>query len=253
MLKKSFIVSLLSHLQNYRNIMLKAYHLNYRGFLLEQLRYQVGLLRLVYDRLYYWFFIKLFFGSQIYLIGKAAARIHPSTHLVIHKSKIIIENGVLSFGFLPGWGFKQTSILRLSNSTLRIEGNVELRPGVRLWAFDSNVVIGNGTVINVSTSIVSKIGVRIGADCLIGMNTSILDCDMHKHAVVGEKPEDIAKEIIIKDHCWVGDNVTILKGVTIGEGSIVGAHSVVTKDVEARTMVAGVPARKIKDNVVWEQ
>ncbi|MGD0821855.1 MAG: acyltransferase [Desulfomonilia bacterium] len=75
---------------------------------------------------------------------------------------------------------------------------------------------------------------------------------MHKHAFAGETPQDIAKEIIIKDHCWVGHNVTILKGVTIGEGSIVGAHSVVTKDVEAHTMVAGVPARKIKDNVIWE-
>jgi acetyltransferase-like isoleucine patch superfamily enzyme len=116
----------------------------------------------------------------------------------------------------------------------------------------AHVVIGNGTVINGPTNIVSKAGVRIGGNCQIAMNTMIMDCALHKHAIAGEKPEDLAKEVIIKDHCWIGHNVTILKGVTIGEGSIVGAHSVVTKDVEARTIVAGVPARKIKENVIWE-
>ena len=79
-----------------------------------------------------------------------------------------------------------------------------------------------------------------------------MDCDLHKHAVSGEKPEDVSKRVIIGDHCWIGHNVTILKGVTIGEGSIIGARSVVTRDVEARTMVVGVPARKIKENVIWE-
>jgi acetyltransferase-like isoleucine patch superfamily enzyme len=73
----------------------------------------------------------------------------------------------------------------------------------------------------------------------------MMDCDLHKNAITCENVEDIPKEIIIKDHCWIGHNVTILKGVTIGEGSIVGAHSIVTKDVEARTMVAGGTARKI--------
>jgi acetyltransferase-like isoleucine patch superfamily enzyme len=117
---------------------------------------------------------------------------------------------------------------------------------------NANVVIGNGTIINGPSGIMSKVGVEIGSHVLIALNASIWDCDLHKHAVAGEKPEDIGKQVIIRDHCWIGHNVTIRKGVVIGEGAIVGAHSLVTKDVEARTMVAGVPARKIKENVIWE-
>jgi acetyltransferase-like isoleucine patch superfamily enzyme len=219
---------------------------------LELLRLQRRLLSLAYARFYYWFFLKLFFGSHIKLTGKAGARIHPSTHLVMHNSRIIVENGVLSVGYLPGWANRDNSNIRLFNSTLHIRGNVDLRPGVEIWAMNATVAIGNGTVINGQTSIVSKAGVRIGAQCHIAKNTTIMDCDLHKHGVPGQNPRDIAKEVIIKDHCWVGQYVAILKGVTVGEGSIIGAHSVVTEDVEAHTIVAGVPARKVKENIIWE-
>jgi acetyltransferase-like isoleucine patch superfamily enzyme len=53
--------------------------------------------------------------------------------------------------------------------------------------------------------------------------------------------------VIIEDDCWVGANSIILPGVTIGQGSIIAAGSVVTKDVEAFSIVGGVPAKKIKD------
>jgi len=205
-----------------------------------------------YDRLYNRFFFRFFYGSNIVLIGNSGIRIHPSTRLNIHNSRIIVENGVLSVGYDTVFESKGVCGIGLDNSTLHIMGSVKLHPHAAIGAQNSTVMIGNGTVINGPTSIISKGGVRIGEHCHIAMNTTILDCDMHKHAFAGETPQDIAKEIIIKDHCWVGHNVTILKGVTIGEGSIVGAHSVVTKDVEAHTMVAGVPARKIKDNVIWE-
>lgn len=226
--------------------------MKYREYLLKLLRFPPRLVSLSHDRLYNQFYFRFFFGSYIDLIGKAGVRIHPSTSLGFRDSRIIIENGYLSVGYDPLLGTKGACGIGLDNSTLRIMGSVELRPMVAIWAVDAHVAIGNGTVINGPTSIISRAGVKIGAYCHIAMNTVILDCDMHKHAIAGEMPEDIAKEIIIKDHCWIGHNVTILKGVTIGEGSIVGAHSVVTKDVEPRTMVAGVPARKIKENVIWE-
>ena len=53
--------------------------------------------------------------------------------------------------------------------------------------------------------------------------------------------------VIIENDCWIGAGAIILNGVTVGEGAIVGAGSVVTKDVEPYTIVAGNPARKIKD------
>ena len=57
--------------------------------------------------------------------------------------------------------------------------------------------------------------------------------------------------IIIKDNVWIGMSAIILKGVTVGEGAIVAAGSVVTKDVPPHTIVAGVPARVIKKDVYY--
>lgn len=60
-----------------------------------------------------------------------------------------------------------------------------------------------------------------------------------------------SKPIIIGNHVWIGMRATILKGVTIGDGAIIAAGAVVTKDVPARCLVAGVPARVIKENIEW--
>ena len=57
--------------------------------------------------------------------------------------------------------------------------------------------------------------------------------------------------IVIGDHVWIGMNVIVLKGVTIGEGSIVAAGSVVNKDVPPHCLVAGVPAKVVKTDVTW--
>jgi acetyltransferase-like isoleucine patch superfamily enzyme len=61
----------------------------------------------------------------------------------------------------------------------------------------------------------------------------------------------MTQPIIIGNHVWVGMNATILKGVTIGDGAIIAAGSIVTKDVKANTLVGGVPARILKENVEW--
>ncbi len=227
---------------------------NRRRSFLWLLRLQRRLIDSAYTELYYWLYIKLFFGDQIDLVGKARVRIHPSTQLYLRDSKVIVENGVLSVGYhyLPLYRRECGGLLRLWHSTLRIRGNVWIRPGVEITAQGADVVIGDGTVLNERLTLASKGRVEIGAHCHIGADGLIFDYDFHKHALASQKPEDVPKDVSIKDHCWIGSNVTILKGVVIGEGSIVGAHSVVTRDVQPRTMVAGAPARIVKENVIWE-
>jgi acetyltransferase-like isoleucine patch superfamily enzyme len=68
-----------------------------------------------------------------------------------------------------------------------------------------------------------------------------MDSDWPKISTDVNEPTEKSKEVIIKDHCWVGQNPTILKGVTIGEGAIMGVNAVVTQDIATRTMVAGNP------------
>lgn len=76
----------------------------------------------------------------------------------------------------------------------------------------------------------------------------IRDNDGHE-IVNGEEP---SKPIVIGNHVWIGERATILKGVTIGDGAIVAANAVVTKDVEPNTLVGGVPARVIRRGVEWK-
>ena len=204
-----------------------------------------------YARLY----SMIFFNIHIKLIGRAKTKIHPSTYLDMQNSKIIVENGTLEIGYIEGWGVKairDSCVIRLDNSTLHIIGDVSLRPGVGIWAMGGTIVIRNGTFINGQTEIIAGHRVEIGEHCLIARNVMIMDNDLHKHAVGDEKPVEVFKAVLIGNHCWIGANAMILKGVKIGDGAIVSAGSIVTKDVKERTLVAGVPANVIQENVVWE-
>lgn len=59
------------------------------------------------------------------------------------------------------------------------------------------------------------------------------------------------KPVKIGNHVWIGTRVTILKGVNIGDGAVIAAGSVITKDIPAGSLAAGVPAKIIRDKVIW--
>lgn len=215
-------------------------------FLLRLFRSQV---LLVYARVH----SRVFFDRYINLVGKAHAKIHPSTVLAMLNSKIIVENGTADIGYDPGWERKGGCRIQMSNSTLHLIGDVTIRrPGCSIWTQNATVVIRNGVVINPYVSIIAGRRVEIGEYCRIAGGVLIMDNDLHKHAVDNNKPVQDFKEVKIGNHCWIGLDVKILKGVTIGDGAIVAIGSIVTKDVKERTLVGGVLARLIRENVVWE-
>jgi maltose O-acetyltransferase len=88
-------------------------------------------------------------------------------------------------------------------------------------------------------------GVYIGNDVMIGSHTSITSAthDYTKEIMFNEM---ITKPVVIEDNVWIGANCVILPGLKIHSGAVIGAGSVVTKDVPMDTIVAGVPARSIK-------
>ena len=92
-----------------------------------------------------------------------------------------------------------------------------------------------------AVSIVSDVSVTIGNSVTVGANTIIGDRDDHAN-IYSSAP----KPIVIKDHVWIGMNCTILKGVKIGNNCVIGASSVVTKDVPDNCVAAGNPCRVIK-------
>lgn len=119
--------------------------------------------------------------------------------------------------------------------------------------------IGKNTFI-VKSHLVTASEINIGNNVLISWGVSIVDHNSHS-IIYSERSRDIfdwrngkkdwslvkSKSIHIHDQAWIGFNSIILKGVTIGEGAIVGAGSVVTKDVPANTLVAGNPAKIIRE------
>ena len=109
-----------------------------------------------------------------------------------------------------------------------------------------NTKIGKRVFINAGCQFQDQGGITIGDDVLVGPQTIIATLN---HDPVPEKRGGmIPKPVVIEDKVWLGARVTICPGVTIGEGAIVGAGAVVTKDVPPRTVVAGVPAKVIKQS-----
>lgn len=136
------------------------------------------------------------------------------------------------------------------DSHLETQGWVHMAPG-------TNIVIGPGATLRIAGSVFFSGGtvlcsdlIEIGEATGIAWDANITDSDMHPVVIEGE-PLPKTQPIRIGDHVWIGSGARILKGVTIGDGVIVAAGSIVTKDVEPFCLVAGVPARVIRKNVDW--
>ncbi|EJX03357.1 maltose O-acetyltransferase [gut metagenome] len=108
-----------------------------------------------------------------------------------------------------------------------------------------NTWVGERTFINMGCKFQDQGGIFIGNDCLIGHNATL--CTINHHPDPERRGDMVFKPIRIADKVWLGANVTVCPGVTIGEGAIVAAGAVVTKDVAPRTVVGGVPAQFIKE------
>lgn len=124
---------------------------------------------------------------------------------------------------------------------------------------DAEISIGENTYVGGSSSIICANLINIGDDVMISWGCSIVDHD--SHSLEWKKRKDDVKDwffdrknwdyvktkpVNIMNKVWVGFNVIVLKGVTIGEGAVVGAGSVVTKDIPPYTIVAGNPAKIIR-------
>ncbi|MEP1125069.1 MAG: DapH/DapD/GlmU-related protein [Ilumatobacter sp.] len=109
------------------------------------------------------------------------------------------------------------------------------------------LTVGSRSLINFGCSIVATERVSIGAMCHIGPHCMIMDTAFHELDPDRRLESPAPKPIEIAENVWIGARVIVMPGVTIGAGSAVGAGSVVTHDVAPRTLVAGVPARFIRD------
>lgn len=156
---------------------------------------------------------------------------------IILQPTLLIGAGVIKFddGVRVGWYpspnfFDGSSYIEARNKTAIVE-------------------IGSGAIINNNFTLICDISsIKIGKNTLIGSNVTILDSDFHSIAPESRKVNGMQKfaPIVIGENVFIGDRVIILKGVKIGNDSVVAAGSIVIKDVPERSVVAGNPARIVK-------
>ena len=113
--------------------------------------------------------------------------------------------------------------------------------------YGKHIEIGQKSFINFNVSMIDVGKIIIGDHVLIGPNTGIYTAIHPIDPEIRSKGVQKARPIVIEDKAWIGGSVTILPGVRIGYGAIVGAGAVVTKDVPAMTIVAGNPAKTIRE------
>jgi acetyltransferase-like isoleucine patch superfamily enzyme len=129
-----------------------------------------------------------------------------------------------------------------------------------LYGHGGRISIGDWCFVGGNSRIWSGGSITIGNRVLISHNVNIFDNDTHPFDPIerhrqfvaiytqGHPPDlDLAEQaVVIEDDAWIGASATVLKGVTIGQAAVVAANSVVTRDVPARTIVAGNPARPVR-------
>lgn len=186
------------------------------------------------------------FGGRVKVVGISKwklmqiATISGSGHIIEIKSPVSKNVRIVCYGH---------------GHHLTISENVNFKAGT-LWFEDSEceIFIGKGTTIEQAHLAVAENGhkIEIGNDCMISKFVRMAVSDAHS-IIDTENGNRLnpASDICIDDHVWLGYQVTVTKGVHIKNHTVVGTNSVVTKDLPANVVAAGIPAKVIKSNTTW--
>jgi acetyltransferase-like isoleucine patch superfamily enzyme len=130
-----------------------------------------------------------------------------------------------------------------------LEDNVIIGEGNILCPTNKNarIVIGKNTGTNLSCMFYAVSSITVGENCLIAPRVYIVDNNhgIERDSLIREQ-RSVAKEIRIGNDCWLGANAMVLAGVTLAEGTIVGAMALVSKDTEPYGIYHGIPARLVR-------
>lgn len=172
-----------------------------------------------------------------------------TTHFIFGNSSRIIINGILVTGHNSYGKDRNISVIRLDDdSRIEINGETQIFYGADIVVFRGGVLKIGNSFINSDCKIRVTDRIEIGDGCAISHDFTIMDSNQHRlNGEIKKGP------IIIEDNVWIGTRVTILPGIRIGKGAVIGAGAVVTSDIPPRALVAGVPARIIKRDVNWSE
>ena len=187
----------------------------------------------------------------------------------------------IHFKYLTGFNFIKTKYKKIKNkleivgklrkNKIKISGNnnIFIKGNNNILYIGDDCIVNNTSIILDNESSEIRIGnktsiakaqivslesykIEIGEDCMLSYDIEIRNTDSHKiYDKNTNKRINEGNRINIGNHVWLGMRAIILKGVNIGDNSIVAAGSIVTKDVKANTIISGNPAKQIKENIYW--
>lgn len=190
-------------------------------------------------------FYKIRYSRQIH--GKGKLSVLSEDWLKIKKTAILNLNGGLALNDSRMGRNGRSSVLRMDeNSVLDCDGFYFMYGADIILFHDSHLVLGKGSFINSDCRIRCHKEIVIGENTAISHDFTVMDSDMHEFN--GQRSK---KPVHIGNHVWIGTRVTVLKGVTIGDGAVVMANTLVMNDVPAGALVGGVPAQILETGVKW--
>lgn len=180
--------------------------------------------------------------SLKYLIGGKYLTINGNNNKIINKCKHLGDVQIVMYG---------------NNHTLVIEEGVVFKNGT-LWFENEGciITIGKSTTIESANIAVAEhaTSVTIGEDCMLSSDIRIATTDSHSIIdLTTGKHTNQAASIKIGNHVWIGTRVAVNKGVTIDDDLVVAGNSVVTHETPSHTIIAGTPAKVIKQNTTWNR
>ena len=185
-------------------------------------------------------------NNQIHCEGiKVKSRIQikgNNNKIIIHKNALLLNSLVRILG---------------DNCVVSVGMDAYL-DGVELWIEDDDntIKIGDRTFVGHHTHIActeSRKSVSVGSDCMISSHVQLRTGD--SHSILNDKGERInpAQDVVVSDHCWIGEGSTILKGTIIERNSIVATKAVVSGYFGPNVLIGGIPAIIIKKDLDWEK
>lgn len=178
--------------------------------------------------------------------------IHKHTVVVIKPGAVVRLNGILTLGWKKfGTSHLETRFLVENGSEVSVDHDFSVGYGSDIEVFEyARLHIGGKGATNINATIICADSISMGEFVMLGRNVTIRDNNGgHYIACRGYRN---SRPVIIGQHAWLCESSTIMAGAKIGDGAIVGAHSLITGGVSSFTMVAGNPARVVDEEVYWK-